>query len=702
MAKLEQRAENIVFGLDIGTRSVVGTVGYMKSGKFHVMAQRVQMHETRAMLDGQIHDIGKVSATVENVRSELEEATGIHLTDVCIAAAGRVLRTIQASFEYEYPNEHEITNEDIYNLNSKAVEKAYRDFLSQNDTGMKFYLVGHSVVHYYLNGYQIANLEGHKAKNVSVDVIATFLPDDVVDGLYKACERAGLKVVNLTLEPIAAIMIAIPEKFRMLNLALIDVGAGTSDICITDDGTITAYGMIPVAGDHITEIIAKHCLVDFNMADRIKIDLSSNDSTAYTDIMGLEKTITAKETESLISTEVDLMAQQAAECIKKINGDKPVSAVFIVGGGGCVPGYTQAVAKYMGIAKERVAIRGSEVMTDIDFMEGSGAMQNSLMVTPVGICMSFYENSNNFIFVSFNGEQIKIYDNGKLAIVDAAMQAAFPNSDLFPKKGNELRFTVNGINRVARGEPGEAAVITLNGENADIHSRIHANDIISIIPSTAGLPAHERVEALPEYKNFFHIIVNDKPVDMPGFVIVNGAPGSPFYEISDGDAITVADHNTIEQIAQMLDIPISPECEIRVNNEAAYVRTDVYDNFKVIINDSGAFGNNNGSPVYAAGSDADSTWNEENINEENINEEASFSGESKPKNILIHDIKVTVNRKTVVMHGKNEYIFVDIFDYIDFDLNDPKGRAIVTLLNGKSPDYMHHIEDGDIIEIYWK
>ena len=73
-----------------------------------------------------------------------------------------------------------------------------------------------------------------------MDVIATFLPQDVVDGLYTACERAGLHVANLTLEPIAAIRVAIPEKFRSLNMALIDVGAGTSDICVTSEGTIIA------------------------------------------------------------------------------------------------------------------------------------------------------------------------------------------------------------------------------------------------------------------------------------------------------------------------------------------------------------------------------------------------------------------------------------------------------------------------------
>ena len=68
-----------------------------------------------------------------------------------------------------------------------------------------------------------------------------------MDGLYSACNLGGLEVANMTLEPIAAINVAIPEAFRMLNIALVDVGAGTSDISITRDGSIIAYGMIPFA-----------------------------------------------------------------------------------------------------------------------------------------------------------------------------------------------------------------------------------------------------------------------------------------------------------------------------------------------------------------------------------------------------------------------------------------------------------------------
>ena len=233
---------NKVFGLDIGTRNIVGTVGYLtEDDEFNVVAQCVRQHETRAMLDGQIHDIGRVARTISAVKAELEEQIGEPLTDVCIAAAGRVLKTVTTHVEYEYAEETVVSAEDIHTLNLLGIESAQDKLKEQNDTRYKFYCVGYSVMKYYLNDDLFISIEGHKANKIGEDVIVTFLPEDVVDGLYSAVGQAGLTVANMTLEPIAAINVAIPENFRMLNIALVDVGAGTSDISITKEGSIIAY-----------------------------------------------------------------------------------------------------------------------------------------------------------------------------------------------------------------------------------------------------------------------------------------------------------------------------------------------------------------------------------------------------------------------------------------------------------------------------
>ncbi len=65
-------------------------------------------------------------------------------------------------------------------------------------------------------------------------------------------------------------------------------------------------------------------------------------------------------------------------------------------------------------------------------------------------------------------------------------------------------------------------------------------------------------------------------------------------------------------------------------------------------------------------------------------------------------IQVLVNNQPISLSGKRNYIFVDVFEHIDFDLSKPQGSGIVTTLNGRAAQYMESIKSGDRIEIYWK
>lgn len=222
------------------------------------------------------------------------------------------------SVEYEFAEETVVTAEHIHTLDLLGVDHAQQILKERNDTRYKFYCVGYSVVKYYINDEVFSNIEGHKAEKISEDVIVTFLPEDVVDGLYSAVGQAGLNVANLTLEPIAAINVAIPEAFRMLNIALVDVGAGTSDICVTRDGSIIAYGMIPYAGDELTELIVQHYLVDFNMAEHMKLTSGMADEVEFTDIMSITHTIPSEEIWDLTHDTVDKITTEVAEKIKEL------------------------------------------------------------------------------------------------------------------------------------------------------------------------------------------------------------------------------------------------------------------------------------------------------------------------------------------------------------------------------------------------
>lgn len=674
-----------VFGLDIGTRNVVGTVGHRtEDGGFLVQAQYMMQHETRAMLDGQIHDIGRVARTISAVKAQLESQLDAPLTDVCIAAAGRVLKTVTVHVEYEYAQESVVSADDLHTLDLLGIEKAQNILKEKNDTRYKFYCVGYSVVKYYLNEELFISIEGHKAEKIGEDLIVTFLPEDVVDGLYTAVGQAGLTVANMTLEPIAAINVAIPENFRMLNIALVDVGAGTSDISVTKDGSIIAYGMIPDAGDELTELIVQHYLVDFQTAEAMKLASTTEEEITYEDIMSISHTIPAAEIWDLITPTVDKITTEVSAKIKELNGDKTVSACFVVGGGGKVHRFTEMLAEKLELPQERVALRGEEVLKQVIF-EQEEIRKDPLLVTPIGICLNYYEQKNNFIMVKFNGERIKLYDNNRLTIVDAALQAGFPNDALFPRRGVPINFTVNGAARIARGEAGEPAIVTLNGEPANINTPLTPNCEITIEPSTAGENAVYTVEQLPEYREAtISFYINGQQIVCPKFVEVNGSlePGS--YEIRENDMVETRNFYTVGQVAAFMDVELEPGTEILVNNRAATEDTLVYENFSI-------------------------DWTPRGLGvaqEENNRYNATETEEQKQIPIPpMEETKVctvTVNGERVDLIGKKSYIFVDIFDRITFDLTAGKGRAIATLVNGKNAEFSQELRDGDRIELYWK
>lgn len=730
---------NNVFGLDIGTRNVVGTVGYQTDDKeFVVTAQYVREHETRAMLDGQIHDIGRVAKTIKEVKDELEKQTGQPLEEVCIAAAGRVLKTVTTHVEYEYAQESVVTGEDVHTLNLLGIEKAQEALKEVNDTSYKFYCVGYSTVKFFLNDEVFISLEGHKANKIGEDIIVTFLPEDVVDGLYAAVGQAGLSVANMTLEPIAAINVAIPENYRMLNIALVDVGAGTSDISITRDGSIIAYGMIPYAGDELTEVIVQHFLVDFNMAESIKLQSTTSDTVTYKDIMSIEHTIPAQDVWDVAAPVVDNIAQEVSAKIRELNGDKTVSACFVVGGGGKIHSFTEKLAEDLDLPEERVALRGEEVLGDVTF-EQEDIKKDPLLVTPIGICLNYYDQRNNFIMVRFNGERIKLYDNNRLTIVDAALQAGFPNDELFPKRGTPINFTVNGVARLVRGEAGDGAVVTMNGKPASINTPLEPNSEIIIEPSTAGEAAVYKISQLDEYNHsVITFVINGRKVSCPRFVQVNGRLEPEDYSIRENDVIETRNYYTVRQIAQFMDLVIDTDQMIFVNNEEADLDTLVYENFSVEwkTDEYGVarIDNNNYNDTQESDSDDASVLAEQDANSTESDNTVTRTSEQMMNQVLdeLHDefakeaevsavpenelpendiqeedsskntVTVIVNGEPVELSGKDTYIFVDIFTHISFDLQAGKGRAIATVINGRDAQFSEELHEGDKIELYWK
>ncbi len=541
--------EHMVFALDIGTRSLIGMVGTVEDGKVKIIAIEREEHAERAMVDGQIEDIEKVAGLAKKVKKRLESRIHCELKHVCVAAAGRALRTKRAEFELELPGTQLIDDEIISRLEAGAIGRAEDAFEAENSaeeiTG-RFYLVGYTVCQYYLDQYMISSLKDHRGRNVRVDLIATFLPSEVVESLYTTMHKIGLDVASITLEPIAAINAAIPENLRLLNLVMVDIGAGTSDIAACMDGSVTGYTMATVAGDEITEAIMKKYLVDFETAETIKAQTDQKEEISFTDILGIEQCISREELLKCIEGMTELLSKEIAQKVLDVNGGPP-SALFLAGGGSKLAGLKERITEVLQMDENRVAIAGNNFRANAFSDEYD--LNNPEYATPLGIVISSGLNLINDSFrVTLNNRPAKLFRSGSFTALNLLMMNGFNFQDILGRSGLNITVMLNGRRKVFYGTSAQPASLFINKKEGKLSDVIHAGDIIDFMPAISGESAKACLGDVEGAKECLEITLNGAyaPLKTPlknGDVVMLRMPDPPRHEETDKDETQAGDED---------------------------------------------------------------------------------------------------------------------------------------------------------------
>ncbi|MFZ5592279.1 MAG: cell division FtsA domain-containing protein [Bacillota bacterium] len=662
-----------VFALDIGTRTVIGSLVELRDGKMQLLAQKMTEHDSRAVFDGQIHDIPRVARAVQKVKQELEQELGETLYEVAVAAAGRSLQTRRVLVEQETSPEREIDALVCRALEGEGIRLAHQQ-LQQDSPGLaggeEFYCVGYSVVSYYLNGYTISNLLGHRGKKIGAEVIATFLPASVVNSMYAVLSRVGLEPVCLTLEPIAAAAVAIPENFRLLNLALVDIGAGTSDIAISRDGTIVAYGMVPVAGDEITEMVAEVCLADFQTAEEIKRRLAGGGEIVYQDIMGLENSIPAGELLAQIEPALDRLAEKIVAEILVLNNNLAPKSVFLVGGGGQVPGLADKIAAGLQIPRQRVGLRERKHLSDVQVIAGDIAGPEG--VTVLGIArVALSRMGHDFIKITVNGRDYRLLWSRQLTVADALGLIEYDLRSLLAKNGADLVFYVNGERRVVFGELGQPATIVVNGQEASVKTAIRDGDWIEVNPARPGAPARLTVQQFLE-QNYpgldCRVEINGRPVTDCQIEIQSG--DHLVLELPEGDLNRASlspaetgkaarDGSTVGAVADVQKGVEPGEGSSPADNEG---------------NRSGAAGRPGHGPA------------------------APVAGGGREAALV-----VTLNGRPLELVGPKQHLLVDLLNHLPAEFTLPvPGRVLRFYINGREAGYTTPLQPGDSVAARWE
>jgi len=702
---------NLLFALDIGTRSVVGLVGEKSATGIKVLAFERQEHHTRAMMDGQIHDVPEVAQVLASVKNRLCETVG-PLKRVSVAAAGRALCTVRTEAEIDCSGRGTLSSEDERALELAAIQTAQHKLATGTtvDDPTSYYCVGYSVVRFALDTNTIKTLIGQRGKIASIELIATFLPRHVIDSLQSAIQEVGLEIATLTLEPIAAINVLIPNTMRHLNLALVDVGAGTSDVAITSGGSVIGYGMVPLAGDEITEALSQEYLLDFKIAETMKRQLGNkNSKVTFNDILGnTHKLVTNSVVERLIPAVSQLAAAIAAQ-ILALN-DTPPQAVLLVGGGSLTPCLPEQLAKALDISPSRVAVRQP------DSVDGISCIPQALCapdgVTPLGILKLAGSQTLNFVHATLNGQPLRLFNLGKLSVADALLVAGINVRSLHGRPGLGFTVTINGEKKFVPGSMGENGVIRVNGTPASLSDTLKENDDVLVDKGRDGDAPTPLIQDLFAIPKPYSLRINGKFHTFGPIITVNGAAAAADTPLADRDQVICRPPSTLSEILASLEFDggATEYCyiingtersfrvwpEYKINGRTAEPTSPIKDNASIEI------------PAAALPSLADLlSLNKNAVEYYNVifnsvecqipirSYTFSVDGKpAKPADIAPPNSTITSSCYEIVP------MVSDVLLAAEFDPRSlPKGSRVDLLVNNQSAEYTSPVKNGDKIEV---
>ena len=299
----------------------------------------------------------------------------------------------------------------------------------------------------------------------------------------------------------------------------------------------------------------------------------------------------------------------------------------------------------------------------------------------------------DFIDVILNNSVVSLFNSKSNTVMDVILQAGMNPKVLIGKNGKNVRFTLNGSKRVAFGTIAKSAIIKINGVIASMDSEIKENDKIEIQFSQNGNNAQPHIKDYVKKLDTVGFYLNNEVKNMEPIFIINGEISSYYSEIQESDNIKTIFPKTLGEYRKYY--------ENNLNLEFYIGETRLEDSYEIEEGDKIYTSNNNEEGEAEEPLKLEATSEEPNENEE-------FKNSIKLKNIEeikindenIKNIVVKVNEKDIILSGKKDYIFVDIFNHFDFDLTISRGQ-LVLMLNGNKAGFSDVLNAGDIIEIRW-
>lgn len=293
--------DDYLVGLDIGTEFVKALIAKVIDDKLEIVGVGRTRQDVSDMHSGAIADITGVLRNCEDALAQAEEMAGLQAKRAVIGIAGELVKGTTSTIRYRRPqpdrpldvSEMEFIIEKVQERAQGRAQKQIALETGNQDVEVK--LVNSALVGIHIDGYKVSNPIGFQGRDVAVQIYTAFAPMVHIGALEKVADELALELIAVAAEPFAVSRSVLgSDASSTFTAVLADVGGGTTDIAVVNDGGVEGTRMFGIGGRSITRTIASELDLSYDDAEKLKVNLDNDkisDSVKKTANRAIDQTL---------------------------------------------------------------------------------------------------------------------------------------------------------------------------------------------------------------------------------------------------------------------------------------------------------------------------------------------------------------------------------------------------------------------------
>lgn len=283
LSKSKAPDADYLVGLDIGTEYVKALIAHVKDDQLEVIGVGRAHQELGDMHAGAIADIAGVVRNCEDALAQAEEQAGLQAKRCVIGIAGELVKGVTNTIRYRRPQPDRPLDEAemefiIEKVQDRAATKAQKQIaLETGNDDVEVKLVNSALVSIHIDGYKVSNPIGFQGKDVAVQIYTAFAPMVHIGALERVADELDLELVAVAAEPFAVSRSVLgTDTNSSFTAILADVGGGTTDIAVVNDGGVEGTKMFGIGGRSFTNTIASELDISYGQAEKLKVNIDDD------------------------------------------------------------------------------------------------------------------------------------------------------------------------------------------------------------------------------------------------------------------------------------------------------------------------------------------------------------------------------------------------------------------------------------------